>query len=328
MKQSNLDQIRRILVITLSNIGDVIVTTPVISLLREKFPSAHLAVLVGPKANDLFFKSKTVNQTFIYEKKTTWFQKLKLIYDLRKQNFDLVVDLKNTAIPYLVGAKHKTSLGLDRSHKLRRDQHLSRLQFLMPVTFGEPNHFDFFSEQDLDSASKKLNLNFESCDNFIVISPGARGYLKRWTPQGFSEVANYFLKKNKSVVLMGSSDEADLGQEISRLTAGRVMDAIGKLTLRELAAVISKASLIIVNDSASLHFAVEIGRPVVAIFGPTDETKCGRFDAKFKVVRLAEMKCAPCLAAHCLLPKRICLDELPARDVINACEALLYESIH
>ncbi len=325
MAKVNLEKIRRILVITLSNIGDVIVTTPVISLLRERFPHAHLSVLVGPKAKDLFLGCRTVNQVFLYEKRGSWLEKLKQVARLRQEKFDLVVDLKNTAIPFLIGAKYRTRIGLERLFRRMRDQHLARLRFLFPISFQERNEFDFFSPEDLKSASLKFEMRAHRKipERLIIVAPGARGYLKRWPASRFGKLCSYWIEKKAAVVLVGSEDESELGGEIQRAAKNQAVNLIGRLSLRELAALVSKAALVVVNDSATLHLAVELGRPVVGIFGPTDETKCGRFDAQFRVVRTRNLECAPCLEAHCLLEQRICLDDLKSETVIAASEEIL-----
>ena len=324
------EKIKRILVVTLNNIGDVILTTSVISLLREHFPSSHLAVLVGPKAVDVLNKSETVDQIFIYNKQTSWFEKLKLVFRLRKEKFDLVIDLKNTAIPFLIGARYRTPIGLDRSFPRMRDQHISRLKFLMPVTFREENRFNFFSKEVEKSALEKLrqNLKTETDRDFVMLAPGARMALKRWNLSGFAQVASHFLKNGKAVVLVGGREEAELGKDLARSIDAPVVNLIDALTLREFSALIRHASLIVANDSAPMHLAFELGRPVVGLFGPTNEIKCGREGAKFRAVRLADLDCAPCELTRCFRDHRICLDDLSASSVICACEELLNGSAH
>ena len=317
-------KIKKILVITLNNIGDVILTTSVISLLRERFPSAYLATVVGPKAEMVLIQSKIIDQIFIYDKRASWWTKFKFVARLRRERFDLVVDLKNTAVPFLVNPRYRTPIGLDRSLPLMREQHLSRLQFLMPVTFEEENRFDFFSEEEeLSTVGKFRQCTAQSfSSDFIALALGTRMPLKQWNISGFAQVALYFLEKGRTVVIVGGKDEVALGQEFERLIQKPVVNLIGKLSLRELAALFSHASLVIANDSAPLHLALELNRPVVGLFGPTDEIKCGRRGAKFYRIRLP-LDCAPCEQARCRLERRICLDDLPATSVIQACEELL-----
>lgn len=316
-------KIKKILVFTLSNIGDVILNTPVISLLRENFPASSISVLVGPKAASIFTGSHTVNEVIAFDKHASWFRKIALVFQLRKKKFDLVIDLRNTAIAFLIGAKYSTSFFVDRTAASMRDRHLDRVRFLIPVE-EKNNRFDFYSETEKKSAFQKFKAQSDSSNgnDYIVIAPGAGGSLKRWTIDGFSEVMNYFLEKNKNVVLLGWDLERELGAELERKASRPVINLIGSLSLRESAAVISNASLVIVNDSAVMHLAHELNRPTVSIFGPTDHKKYGQTGNNRRMIRL-DLECSPCEVAQCRLERRICLDDLPAHSVIEASEELL-----
>lgn len=316
-------KINKILVFTLSNIGDVILNTPVISLLRENFPKSSISVLVGPKATSIFTGSCTVNEVIVFDKHVSWFQKIALVFQLRKRKFDLVIDLRNTAIAFFIGTKYSTSFFVDRTAASMRDRHLNRVRFLIPVE-GKKNQFDFYSETEKKSAFQKLKTISRSSHerDYIVIAPGAGSSLKRWTINGFSEVMNYFLEKNKNVVLIGWDLERELGLELERKASRPIINLIGSLSLRESAALIGNASLVIVNDSAVMHLAHELNRPTVSIFGPTDHKKYGQTGNNRRVIRL-NLKCSPCEAARCRLERRVCLDDLPAHFVIEASEELL-----
>ena len=324
MSQADCNKVERILVISLSNIGDVILTTPVISLLRERFPKAFLSVLVGPKGVPLFTNSCTVNEVTPFDKRASWFEMLRLIFKLRKRKFDLVIDLRHTAIPFLLHSLYQTSFFVDRSSLAMRQRHLDRLRSLLSIESSE-NHFNFFTEEEKQATLAKLN-PFLS-DDFVVIAPGAGSSLKRWTISGFIELANFLLQSGKSVVLVGDEREVNLGKELERKTSKSVVNLIGLLTLRELAGLIHQASLVVANDSAVMHLAHELNRPTVSIFGPTNEKKYGQLGPNRKLVRL-NLDCTPCEQAQCRLPRRLCLDDLPASSVIEACESLLNHAPH
>ncbi len=316
-------KIKKILVISLSNIGDVILTTPVISMLREHFPSRHMAVLVGPKAVSLFEKSETVNEVIVFDKRNSWKHHLLLMFELWKRRFDLVIDLRNTAIPFFITPRYRTSFFVDHSSILMRDKHLSRIRFLFPVS-NVLNRFHFFSAAERQSAFRKLTqcISKSNVANLIVIAPGAGSDLKRWTINGFAQVSDYFLEREKTVVLLGDSNERKLGFELEEKLSRPLANLMGELTLRETAAIIHGSSLVIANDSALMHLAYELNRPTVSIFGPTNDQKYGQRGANRRIVRL-HLDCTPCEKAQCRLPRRICLDDLGAGPVIQACEELL-----
>ncbi len=317
-------KIRNILVFALSNIGDAVLNTPVISVLKEQFPDSYLCLLISPKAAPIFAGSKLIDEIAIYDKHTSWLQKLSLVRKLRKKKFDLIVDLRNSAIPFFVGAKYRTSYFVDRSAPSMRKRHLDRIRFLIS---SEPhrNRFDFFSDTEKKSAVEKAKAKSAQIrqNEFVIIAPGAGSALKRWNLSGFAEVINHFTqKKKKSVVLIGWDQEHELGVELERMASGPIINLIGALNLRESAGLISQASLVIANDSAVMHLAHELNRPTVSIFGPTDPKKYSQIGANRRMVKMP-LDCSPCEAATCQLERRICLDDLPSSSVIQASEELL-----
>jgi ADP-heptose:LPS heptosyltransferase len=321
-------QIRRILVITLSNLGDIVLTTPVISFLREEFPFAHLSVVVGPKGVSLLRSSLSVDDVILFNKRASWSDKMKWIWQLRKRHFDLVVDLRNTLIPWLIRARYRTPLRFWRSSAAMRDQHLARLKPLMKVPNRE-NNFDFYSHSEREislAKARRYHLDL-SAQNHVIIAPGAGSLLKRWTADGFQEVINHFLKSDFQVTLVGDEGERPLGFELEGRSIKPIANLIGKLTLREVAALVSQAELVIANDSAIMHIAHELNQRTVSLFGPTSEKKYGRSHERFRTVRL-NLSCTPCERAQCHLVRRACLDDLPAKTVIDACEELLNHAIH
>lgn len=328
MSAINPVKVKKILVFTLSNVGDVILNTPVISVLHERFPASRITVLVGPRGEPILKDSRMIHEVIIYDKHISWLKKLSLVFKLRRQRFDLVVDLRNTAIPFLVGAKYRTSLFVNRTAISMRQQHLNRIWPLISFE-NQKNHFDFYSETEKKSAFQRFKTEFQNGQekNFIILAPGAGSALKRWTISGFSEVMNYFLAQGKTIVLLGWEPERFLGDELERKAVKSVVNLIGMLSLRESAALISEASLIIANDSAVMHLAHELDRPTVSIFGPTDYQKYGQTGANRRQVRL-DLECSPCRAATCRLERRICLDDLPASSVITASEELLNHATH
>ncbi|OGW87004.1 MAG: hypothetical protein A3C35_00580 [Omnitrophica bacterium RIFCSPHIGHO2_02_FULL_46_11] len=328
MASVNSSKVQKILVISLSNIGDIILTTPVISILRERFPKASLSVLVGPKGVPLFTNSSTVDEVICFDKHASWPEMLRLIFQLREKKFNLIVDLRHTAIPFLLQPNYRTSLFVDRSSTSMRQRHLDRLCLLLEVESCK-NHFNFFTDEEKNSARSKLN-RFSSVpgtNDFVVLAPGAGSALKRWTISGFVELTHYFLSSGKRVVLIGDEHEVDLGKELEEKVSKSVTNLIGLLTLRELAGLIHESSLVVANDSAVMHLAHELNRPTVSIFGPTNDKKYWQAAAGRKLVRL-NLDCTPCEQAQCRLPRRLCLDDLPASLVIRACEELLNHVPH
>ena len=98
--------VNKILFITLSNIGDVILTLPVLDYLREEFPHSDITVMVGPRPKEVFENNPNIDRLIVYDKHLRLNEKIRLFNELKKENFDMVVDLRNTLYGALLPARY------------------------------------------------------------------------------------------------------------------------------------------------------------------------------------------------------------------------------
>ncbi|MFA6599720.1 MAG: glycosyltransferase family 9 protein [Candidatus Omnitrophota bacterium] len=321
----NSGSMKKILLVTLSNIGDVILTTPVLTALVSRYPQARLTVVVGPRAKGILEGSRQIDRLVVYDKKAGWLGQLRFLRSLREETYDLVVDLRHTAIPWLVSARRRSPLFRKETKIALRERHLEVLERMGLLSGPERRPFDFFSPAEEDSALKKMRAAGVSEERgWVVIAPAAASELKTWRLDGFRELIGRLLEEQKGdIVLAGDKREREIATPLVSADPSRVKNLAGLTTLRELAALISRASLVVANDSAVMHLAAELGRPVVAIFGPTSAERYAQPGPRFKVVKEA-LACVPCGKPVCVLPERICLDRLPSSKVFEACRELLH----
>jgi len=126
----------------------------------------------------------------------------------------------------------------------------------------------------------------------LVIAPGTIWETKHWTTAGFAEVARHFRSKGFAVVLIGSARERGVCEEVATAAPGTV-DLAGETSLGELAALIRLSTVCLTNDSGPMHLAVALDRPVVSIFGPTDQIWIGPYHRPDAVLS-ANLSCSPC----------------------------------
>ena len=315
-------KIKRILVITLSNIGDVILTTPVIRVLSREFPSSRIDVMTGPSGKDIFNKDPRIFKLIIYDKHTSIAEKRRLQLKLKKLKYDLVVDLKNTAFPILLMPKFMTSpihaFPKDLLHK--KERHLHRLHPLGLKDLKEESYI-YIPEEDrfyVENLIKENNIT----EPIVVINPGAKGHLKRWTIEGFAEVADRLSNESKaSVVFVGLGEDADVINEITRKMKGKFYNLTGKTNIRQLAALLKKSKLVLTNDSAPLHLGCAMGIRVLAIFGPTDPKKYGP-TGEFDIVINKKLFCSPCESAQCKYNQE-CMKLISADEVYDAAKIMV-----
>lgn len=314
---------QKILVITLSNLGDVIMTTPVIMRLRQEFPVAEISVVVGPKAKGLLSQSQNIREVIVYDKRAKLKSKKEFIQHLRKQNWDWIVDLRHTAIPMLVKNGKRSPFLRKHKKKMKRDAHLEVLEW-MGLESKETTPFDFFQKKDSDALLAKLqNFDVDEKSGWIVIAPGAASERKRWNLKYFRELAERLGEKTgKRILLAGSPEERNIAQKVSQGLETKAFVICGETNLAESAAMIARASLVVANDSAMMHLGFELGVPTVGIFGPTNHEQYGHKGPKFRIAA-ADPKLCQCNDHLKSKAERSCFHGLSVEQVYQLCEELL-----
>lgn len=175
---------------------------------------------------------------------------------------------------------------------------------------------------------------------YVVLHPGAtNGSAKRWPITSWQALAKSLVSSGRTIVIVGSADDRNLGQKISDELVGQgpdprkslpatawgdVRDLTGLTTVRDLIAILANASVVVTGDSGPLHVAVAVGTPVVAIHGPTDPAVCGPIvtTPDRAIILGATLACRPCYTlariADCPLGHAICQDLISPRQVLTA----------
>ena len=125
--------VKKILFITLSNIGDVIMTLPALDTLREHFPQAKITCLVGPRPRQIFEENPFIDRLMIFDKHAGVAQNFRLFKELKKEKFDMVVDLRNSAFGVLLPARYKIPMFLRIPVKIKhmKDRHLYKVESIL-----------------------------------------------------------------------------------------------------------------------------------------------------------------------------------------------------
>lgn len=277
---------KRFLIVSLSNIGDVVLTTPVITQIAAAYPGALITVVSGPKAAPLLAASRSVHRFVIYDKRASLKEKLLFALSLRKDRYEAVIDLRNTAIPFLVSARLRSPLFRQHREISMRARHLEVLKWTgIPAREPAPA-FDFFNDSETASAVSKLKARGVPDKGWILAAAGAASSQKRWPLDRYSEVIRNLLNlSSRPVLLIGDKNERSYVEPLCNIDPSRVVNFAGETTLRETAALIARCDLLLTNDSAAMHLGHELKRKVAAIFGPTNADAYGRTGETFRVLR-------------------------------------------
>lgn len=313
--------VKRILVITLSNVGDVILTTPVVAALAGEIPEARIDVMVGPRGKEVFEKDPRVFKLIIYDKRLPISAKRRLQLKLKNLHYDLVVDLRNTIFGLLIGPRYRTKtiqhFPKDVVHS--SDRHLYRLKALgLPCSGRRP----YVYLPGSDESAVEGMLKAASMPEPVVISPGAKSHLKRWKPEGFAAVADRLIAEcGADIVFVGLEEDRAVVADITGRMKGRCHDMAGKLNLRQLAALLKRSRLLITNDSAPLHLGCAMGTKVLSIFGPTDPARYGP-TGELDMVINKRLHCSPCEKAECDFNYE-CMKLIDADEVFDSAKMMI-----
>jgi ADP-heptose:LPS heptosyltransferase len=310
--------------ISLSNLGDIILTTPVFQALSAAFPEAEIDVVTGPAGSAIFRGHPSLRDIILTNRHRSLPGRMALVKELRKKRYDMAVDLKNTLMPFVVGARYKSTgflLKRDRKRVLhKKDEHLLKLHswgideiggdFYIPVT-----------KEDIKTAEVLLA---GSAGKIAVVCPGAKSHLKRWGYKDFAGLCDRLAGELEcSILIAGNADDRDTVDRFLSFVKVPVKDICGKTTIGTLAEIMRRASLVVTNDSAPLHVASAVNAPTLAIFGPSDERKYGPLSRLSKVVK-PNVSCRPCERALCSTgPAEGCIINITVDEVFGAAKELL-----
>ncbi len=322
------------LVIQTAFLGDVVLTTGLLTHLASRF--GPVDILVTPGAIPLVETHPAVRQALTYDKKGRdrglggWWR---LVRTLRERRYARAVlphrSIRSAALAFAAGIPIRIGFAgspgaLLYTHRVDRPEDAHEAERLLAL--GQPDPGATAALQvaltDDDRATAYAWLAARGIgDGFIAMAPGSIWGTKRWPyyPELIKRLPG-------RVVVIGGPADRELAQTLVDAAPDRVADATGAMSLRESAALIERAQLLITNDSAPLHLASALGTPTVAIFGPTVPAFGFGPRAPEAALIERELDCRPCSLhgpARCPLGHHRCMREIPADSVRDAIHQLI-----
>ncbi len=159
----------------------------------------------------------------------------------------------------------------------------------------------------------------------ILLQPGARWENKRWPAKYFAELVRRLAEKfpEAHFAILGNGEDKPLGEIISRAAPERCLNFCGKTSLPEMIEWVRLCDLMITNDTGPMHVAAALGKPLIALFGPTEPRRTGPYGQLENVLRI-DLPCSPCMKSDCHFEKpEECLRALPPSRVFEHAQKLL-----
>ena len=339
-----LEDVKKILVLRTDGIGDLLNSTPAISMLRQSYPGSHITVLASPRNAEMLLCNPDVDEMLIYDKHNRFRDRVQFLLALRRRHFDLAVVLYTSSwgnfATWFSGAKYRLGRYQKRFRSTLTHPHkrtyakgtvhetVRNLELVKQICASKSEAFcDGHLVLNLSRSEKEwargwLNQVGICEDDFLAgIHPGASSFDKIWPEQFYAQVADRLINQYgaKMLILCGDS-EIELAANIQRNMANEAIIHIPK-SLRQLAALINEARLFICNDSGPMHIAAALNTSTVAIFGTTDHLRWAPLSER-ATIALREMPCRPCSAHKCHREFE-CVKRLPVEIVWEKVKSLL-----
>jgi heptosyltransferase II len=342
---------RKVLVRGVNWIGDGVMTLPALAALRKGLPEAEISLLTKPWVSAVFKHNPNVDDIILYSDSHRGMTgKLKLSIMLRKRRFCGSILFQNAfeaaLLSFMSGIKERIGYN--------RDGRGSLLTQPIPVPWNKNEvHQTFYYLNLLEQAGIKAEYQtpyiYLAPDErsharntlnilrrpVLGLNPGATyGSAKRWFPERFADVANWFISDTGgSIVLFGSRSEVDITDEIYKKlipefrTSHSLLSLAGKTSLRELISLISDCDVFLTNDSGPLHLAYAVRTSLVAIFGSTDPLLTGPppgYAYRSAVIK-PDLSCSPCFERTCKNKDMRCMYAIAPDEVYYGIKNVLPE---
>jgi len=348
-------QPRKILIIRSDNIGDVVMATPFFHALKEKFPQSHLSVMVKEISKEILIGNPYVDEIICHDiiwnrERLPFLKEMKrlLSYDnisypirlykiikyLRKQKFDLTIELRGDIrnilfFTYLIGSKYRISFNKTGGEYLLTysviyplSMHEIDINFKLVECFGvrkDGKRMEIYNDQASKERVDKLlqDAGVKNNDLLIIIHPGAKK-IQSWAPERFAELSDSLIEKYKAKLLLtGAKSDKALVETIARLMKRSPVVLVGKTSIREFTALLNNSGLLICNDTGILHIASALGVKTIALFGPTSSS----IFSHSNIVSLQKRRpCTPMTHEKCKRHSKrhgACMDEIEVKDVMD-----------
>lgn len=342
---------KKILVIQLGDIGDVVWATPTFRALKNACPQASLSVLVRAGSGALLEADPFVDSIFEVRKPKQILESiidpLRLVRNLRLNRFDAVFDVRSdergAIMAFLSGASvrgallcHDGPFWRNRAftHLVTPPPPLERIRGAAEQSLAIVREFGIEAENTIPRlwVSKEVKgrvrrlMEAENMDElgWITLNPFSRWSYKEWGSGKWARIIDWLWdEKGAATVIVGSAEEQRKAEKLVSACKGKVCNLAGRTTLAELAGLLSLSRLHVGVDSAAPHIAAAVGTPTVTIFGPSDWFDWAPIGEWHRVI-VPDRECVPCHRKGCDgLGESRCLDELEPQEVQTRIEELL-----
>jgi lipopolysaccharide heptosyltransferase II len=335
----NPTHVKKILLINLAFIGDVVLSTPAARALKKAYPEAKIHLMVIPANELVAWGNPYVDKVIVYDKRGSH-RKLgmlwRLIKSLRSEKYDLAVamnfSLRSAVMAWISGAAFR--LGYDAQHasvflthvaassrKVIKHETENYLALLEPLGIYANDSRLEFKIDSITFESLESKVTIDNRRPLVLICPFGRNPLNSLDISVYSEIIRE-LTQTTNCMLIGGKAEKPALEAVNAQAGGAAKVLAGVLTLEELAALLSNAALLITVDTGPLHIAGAVGTPILSVFSRSDHRVWGPRGTRDIIIH-HETECWPCYQTECSHHK--CTSCLTADEIVTAALRILSE---
>jgi len=336
----DIERQKKIMIIKLGAMGDLILGTPSFRMIRKRFPEAWISVLVDKKLASMISYCPYLNEVIPIQRKklSKLTYLLKLAKRLRREGFDLSVDLQNAKWTHLMAAlagipqrygfrrgrfgflinRHDRSFDLADSPVKHQFRILSKLGI---QSLDEDLELwpDIDSDHRIERLLKQGGKNGNSRLVGLAIGSSPKWPTKRWPLEYYRELGQ-IVAKNRGcrVVLIGTEDDTPQAQALMKEGGDQFVDFVGKTSLQDLVSLVKRLDVLVTGDTAPLHIAAAVKTKFIAIFGPTDPKRHAP-PGNSSIIMTRYLSCQPCYKGQCTEKENLaCLRRISVDEVFEA----------
>lgn len=331
------EKVKKILIIKLRGIGDVILSTVVLDNLRNDFPNAQIDFLTEKPSKNALENLPLINNILLFDRKSTA-KRISQIFDIRQRKYDLILDFfsnpSTALITFFSGAKYRAGYpyeGRKYAYNLlgpkERDKfHAAQLhiEFLKQIGLSSYSSNLYFglSATDKSFVNNYLAENISGNNLLVGISPSGGWNSKKCDPEKFAEIADNIVEKyNAEIIILWGPGDKDDTDKIHKLMEHKSIVA-PDTDIKKMAAFLNACDFVVANDSGPMHICTAVNTPVLSLHGPTSPHLQGPFGAKHEWIRLDELECIECNLLEC--PKNHeCFLDLPVEKIMAKIDSLV-----
>lgn len=350
-------QYKNILVNSLVNLGDVVLTTSALVLLRQAYPSAKITMMVRPVVREAVENNPVIDEVILFDykaKQNSLGKMWSMVKEIRARRFDLAISLDRKLRPAILCwlAGIPVRVGPDRvfddkpskvtslytqvvkiPHNLENTLQAETYQQIIRAFTGIDGHavpvMANIMERD-KSAAGQLLAQLPSAATRIALCVKGTFALKTWPKEYFSQLVKMLAEKyDAAFFIVGApGDRLYADEVIAAMAPVHVQNFCGQTTLTSLASLISHADLFVTVDTGATHIAATTGAPMVTIYGCTSPRRWHPYNEN-AIVLSRELDCCPCKISpeDCpSWPRPACLWSLRPEQVMEKCEAVLVDN--